>query len=478
MDAVIAEEKTVPPSGLPAPPGAEPPTVGRLIRLAWPVVISRASQVVVGVSDAIMVAHLGEAALAATTTGAANTFNILILPMGVSFIVASFASQFTGERDPAGARRYGWYGLGIALLTQLICFAGIPAVSGVLAGLGHRGEVHRLMSSYMQVRLLTGGAAVGIEALANYYGGLGNTRLPMAISLVAMGLNVFGNWVFINGKLGAPALGVTGAALASALATGLAFVLLLGLFVTGFGAHRVFGRVRLAWQEFVRTLRFGLPVGLNWFFEFLAFSFFINVLVAGLGTTTLAALMIVIQINSVSFMPAFGVASAGAILVGQAIGAGRPDDVPRAAKLTAKVAGVWQGTVGLSYLLAPALFMAPFIDERSATPDLLRIGSTMLMLSACWQLFDSVAMTLGEALRAAGDTAFSMWVRVVLAWVVFIPGVYLWVRVLNGGYVAATLSFVVYIALLAAILAWRFRKGAWRQIDLTGRGAVGERALS
>jgi hypothetical protein len=125
------------------------PTVRRLLRLAWPVVVSRSSQVVVGVTDAIMVAHLGEAALAATTTGATNTFNLLILPMGVVFIVASFAAQFTGEGNPRGARRYGWDGLGLALLTQAICLAGLPAVPRLLAAVGHGGEVLRLMSAYL-----------------------------------------------------------------------------------------------------------------------------------------------------------------------------------------------------------------------------------------------------------------------------------------------------------------------------------------
>src|SRR5207249_10397213 len=95
MDAVLTGRET----RAPVPSGGPVNPVRRLLRLAWPVVISRSSQVVVGVSDAIMVAHLGEAALAATTTGATNTFNLLILPMGLVFIVSSFTSQFTGERS-------------------------------------------------------------------------------------------------------------------------------------------------------------------------------------------------------------------------------------------------------------------------------------------------------------------------------------------------------------------------------------------
>src|SRR5262245_6305133 len=101
-----ASPAPLPGASLGASPGAG---IVRLLALAWPIVISRSSQVVVGFCDALMVRHLGESALAATTTGALNTFTFYILPMGVVFIVSSFASQFHGANDGAGARRYGFY---------------------------------------------------------------------------------------------------------------------------------------------------------------------------------------------------------------------------------------------------------------------------------------------------------------------------------------------------------------------------------
>jgi MATE family multidrug resistance protein len=93
------------------------------------------------------------------------------------------------------------------------------------------------------------------------------------------------------------------------------------------------------------------------------------------------------------------------------------------------------------------------------------------MLSSAWQLFDGMAMTLSEALRAAGDTAWSMWARVVLAWAVFTPATLLLVFVGGGGVFASILCFIGYIAVLAGALLWRFRSGAWRRIDLTGHEA-------
>jgi MATE family multidrug resistance protein len=438
-------------------------TLRTLLTLAWPIVVSRATQVVVGIADAVMVSHLGEAALAATTTGATNAFLLFILPMGIVFVVASFSSQLFGGGDPGAARRYGWYGLAVAGGAALLALLLIPAVPWVLGQFSYAEDVRRLMTEYLAIRLLSAGAVVGQEALASYYGGLGNTRLPMRASVVAMVLNVAGNWVLIDGHLGAPALGVRGAALASALASWCAFAGLAAIFVW---VRRPAARVRLRAAELLRLLRFGLPSGLNWFLEFLAYAFFVNVVVAGLGTTSLAALMAVIQVNSVAFMPAFGLASAGAILVGQAIGAGRKDAVPRTVALTYGVACGWQVLAGIAYLAAPELILSPFARDPASAEALVAAGRGMLVLSAAWQIFDAGAATLGEALRAAGDTAFMLWSRVVVAWAVFAPGSWISARVLGAGERVAVGWLVLYIAVLALVLLLRFQSGAWRRIEL------------
>jgi MATE family multidrug resistance protein len=448
-------------------PDRAPATLGGLLTLAWPIVVSRSSQVVVGISDAVMVAHLGEGALAATTAGALNAFALFILPMGIVFIVSSFSSQLFGQGDLAGARRYGTYGLAVAAATQVLGVLAIPAAAWAIDRLDYGPEVSGPMTGYLAIRLWAGGGAIGLEALGNYYGGLGNTRLPMRASVAAMAMNVFLNWVFIDGRLGAPAMGVEGAALASVLSTSLAFLGLLAVFLAdGRRTGPVLARLRAA--EMLRMLRFGIPSGLNWFFEFLAFIFFVNVVVGGLGTTSLAALMAVLQLNSVSFMPAFGLASAGAILVGQAIGAGDRDGVPRIVRLTFAAAGSWQGLVGLAYLLVPGLLFAPFARDPASAEGLLAAGTRLLALSAAWQLFDAAVASLAESLRAAGDTAFTLWARVVVAWALFVPGSWITVRVLGGGELAAVSWLVLYLAALASTLLLRFRSGAWRRIELVG----------
>ena len=88
------------------------------------------------------------------------------------------------------------------------------------------------------------------------------------------------------------------------------------------------------------------------------------------------------------------------------------------------------------------------------------------MLSACWGLFDAAANTLAETLRAAGDTAYTLWMRLAMAWLVFVPGSYITVRYFEGGDIGAMLWLVGYLALLAVALWLRFQTGAWRKLQL------------
>ncbi len=441
------------------------PSLGQLLGLAWPIVVQRSAQVVIGTADALMVAQLGETALGAASAGGHNAFALFILPMGVVFIVSSFAAQLTGKGDLAGARRYGFYGLGVAFVAQLLSMLAIPFVPAVLAQTSYPPDVAALMVDYLALRLLSGGAVVGLEAIGNYYAGLGNVKLPMLAQIFAMVLNVALNWVLIFGKLGAPAMGVRGAAAASSIATVLAFAVLLTCFLRGVGVPEAGRRsTPLRFAEMRALVRFGLPSGLNWFIEFAAFILFINVVVASLGTSELAAMLAVFQINSVSFMPAFGVASAGAIFVGQAIGAGAKGDVPRTVRLTLKTTAAWQGAVGLLYLLFPTLLLLPF---AKAGPAFLVAGALILRLSATWQLFDAVVNTFAEALRAAGDTAFCSIARGLVAWGFFFPGVWITVRWFGGREGAATIWLVAYMAVLGLVLWLRFRSGKWRELDLT-----------
>jgi MATE family multidrug resistance protein len=443
------------------------PSLAALLTLAWPVVLSRSAQSVIGFCDALMVSPLGEDALAAATTGALNSFALLIFPMGVVFIVQSFAAQLFGKDDLVGARRYGWYGLILAVLAGLVALASTPLVAPAIGLMPYSGSVRALMTDYIELRLLSIMAVVGFEAVGNWYGGLGNTRIQMIGSVVMMVANIALNALLIEGRLGFPALGVAGAALASTISSWIGFLLVFVLFLRRYAVAGGLVETRLRIDEFVRMLRFGLPSGLNWFLEFAAFLVFIDWIIADIGTVVVAAMMVVFQVNSVSYMPSFGLASSGAILAGQEVGRRHHDQVPKVLRLTMAAAVVWQLSVGAFYLLFPRFIMQMFAPRGDESPELVRIGAPLLALSAAWQLFDAIAMSFSEILRSAGDTAWPMWARLIIAWVLFLPLSYVCVIVLEGGGMAAIGCMIAYLMALAGMLALRFRAGVWRSIELT-----------
>jgi MATE family multidrug resistance protein len=277
-------------------------------------------------------------------------------------------------------------------------------------------------------------------------------------------MNVAFLWLLVDGHAGFPAMGIEGAAWANVAATALVFAGFFGVFLW---QGRALGKLGLKLSEFWRMLKFGLPSGLNWSFEFFAFIAFVNLVVGSLGTSALAALMAVIQVNSVAFMPAFGLGSAGAILVGQSIGAGHKDQVPGLVRMTFLASAAWMLVVAAFYVAFPARILAPFVPGAGADSAFMLAGVSMLVMSAFWQVFDAAGITLGEALRAAGDTVFPMWARGLLAWGVFVPGSWIQVHRFGGDARAAIGWLLAYLGLLSLMLYLRFRSGAWRSIQLT-----------
>lgn len=155
--------------------------------------------------------------------------------------------------------------------------------------------------------------------------------------------------------------------------------------------------------------------------------------------------------------------------MGQAIGAGKKDQVPGVVKLTVLSATVWQVSIGLVCVAIPTVLMSYFAKGEGAL-EVAAIGRRMLMISAAWQIFDAVANSVAESLRGAGDTLFPMAARIAIAWLIFGPGSYLTVRYYGWGDVGATLWLVAYLGMLALALFLRFRAGSWRRIELVDHG--------
>jgi MATE family multidrug resistance protein len=444
-------------------PLAKPSTLHALVKLAWPVVLARATQSVIGFADAIMVAPLGEDAMAAAITGNLNAFSFIIFPMGTAFIVQSFTAQLRGRGELEAAPRYATYGLALAVLAGAIALLAIPFLGSMVGLLEYSPAVATLMQQYLAIRLLSVAPAVATEALGQWFGGMGNTGPEMIAGVVAMLTNVLLCYLLIEPRLGLPGYGVAGSAWAAVIATTLGFLVIVVLYT-----RRAKWSFDFRMPEFLRLLRFGAPNGMNWFLEFAAFTLFINLVIGHLGTSVLAAFNAVLQLVNVSFMPAFGLASAGAIIAGEAIGRRALDEVWPTVRLTALLATGFMLTLSTLYAIFAAPLMTLFQPPGAGSTHFLEAGVAMLMLVPLWQFFDALAIVFSEVLRAAGDTAWPMVVRIALAWLGFTPIAWFLVRYADGGVITVMLSLIVYLVILAALLGGRYAYGKWRKIDLVG----------
>ena len=316
----------------------------------------------------------------------------------------------------------GWLSLSVVLL---------PGFFGWLMGYAAPADAQQvriLGTAYLQIRALEIPLIMFSAVVWGFLVGRGDSRTPMLLAWITVLLNILLDWMLVLGNLGAPALGVAGAAYATVMANSVnavlsGYILWRKQSRTAFGT----GRARLAsWTELRGVLRIGLPMGIGDFLEIASFSAFFA-LIARLGTDVLAANQVALQYMSISFTLGVGINMATASLVAQYLGAKQPDEAEKVGYRACLLAMVCMGLIGLTYLIAPEALMGIFSDE----PTVIDAGVTILTLMAFYQIFDAMGIVLAGALNGAGDTTFTMLVRSVLAWGMFIPLV--WVLILLCG---------------------------------------------
>ncbi|QQR90575.1 MAG: MATE family efflux transporter [Myxococcales bacterium] len=438
----------------------------KLIRLAGPLVVTRSTLAVTGIADAVMVSPLGEEAVTSVTAGAVDLINFAMLPLGIVHMVQSFASQYAGKKDIVTSQRYAVYAIGIALLAQVLALAILPLLKPAVALSDYTLEVQSLLVDYLWIRMFGVATLVITEALGMWYAGQGDARTQMVVQLIMTFANIFLNWILITGHWGIPAFGVQGAAIASVLASALGSVLLVMVFFRKNINRGYLSRRELKSEEFYRLLRFGLPNGLLSFLGYGSWTFFINVAVAHLGTQLAAATLIVLNINNLCFLPAFGLGAAGAIIAGQYIGAGMPERAPQILRMTLSVTILWAVLLGATYFLVPEFYLNLFAIGKDANFSLVDVGSNILKISAAVLLFDSTATVLTAFLRAVGDTHWLFAAQLVINWLVFVPLAIIGVMLIDGGYIAAMGAFLFCMFLSSAAYLVRIRSNRWRSIDL------------
>ena len=290
----------------------------------------------------------------------------------------------------------------------------------------------------------------------------------MCVNMAAAAINAGLAILLVFGTGPIPSLGVKGAAWATNIANTFSCVLFAVLLVYAMRAEgypvwraRRFDR-ELSW----RMLRYGLPTGFQFLVDIGAFLLFV-VFVGRLGTAKLAATTIAFNLNSMAFIPMYGMGTGILTLVGRRIGEKRPDQAARTTWLGFKVSAVYMSACGLVYLFLPHLLLRPYVSaDPEAFAEVEPTTVVLLRFVTMYLFFDAMAIVFGSAIRGAGDSQFSLWWTFALSWLLMVLPTYLTVRLGYGGLYTCWTAATVYILVLGIGFLWRFRAGQWREMSV------------
>ncbi|MBY8976045.1 MATE family efflux transporter [Rhodobacteraceae bacterium NNCM2] len=430
-----------------------------LLRLAWPVMLSRAGILIMALTDIVMLGHYGFGAVGISNLGLSTFVPSLVLAIGlcsgmVPVISTAYGAGAWTECGRAWRRALVW-GFVLAMFGTWV----ILQAESILLFFGQTPEMAAGGGS-VATALAPGLVAQVLFAVSAFYmESTGRPRVAMLAMLVANLVNLTLNWVLIYGNLGLPEMGAVGAAIASTIARYAAFGMMLWAILGQ--SNPVAAGVRGPWETFwgpggwragYQMRRLGFSAGLSNGFE--VFGFAAMTLFAGiLGSQSLEAYSIIHNIMSTVFMIGLGLSIATGVRVGTEMGRGHPDEAAFAGWTGLVAAILIMGLMGLltwagRYEIAAFYASDPAVIERAAG---------LCLIVALVYMPDSCQIVLGQAVRALGDAWIPILCYIVSFSVLMVPlG---WILSMYLGFEERGLLMAIITScwLATLLLGWRFR---------------------
>jgi MATE family multidrug resistance protein len=387
--------------------------------LAGPVVLAELGWVAMGTVDTIIVGRLGSEAIGAVGVGGMLFITVAVFGAGILLGLDTLIAHAFGAGKIDDCRRTLVQGVYLALaatppLTALT-IAGIP----LLGAAGVDPSVVRLAAPYIEATAWSLGPLLIYHAFRRYLQAIGRVG-PVVFALAGANVvNVLANWVLVFGHLGFPALGVRGSGWATTFARGfMALVVVVAAFWPARGDRIGWRRawLRPDFRLLRRLTALGLPAATHVTLEVGVFAV-ATTLAGRLSATSLAAHQIVLNVASVTFMIPYGLASAAAVRVGQALGRRDPEAAVCAGATSIALGTGFMTASGLTFLLIPRSILGAFTTEAAVIVT----GLQLLQVAAGFQVFDGIQAVATGALRGVGDTRTPMLTSLAAYWVIGLP---------------------------------------------------------
>ena len=438
------------------------PFYKRNLKVALPVMITQAGQVVVQLADNIMVGHVGTAELAGVSFA-----NAIFL---IGFITLIGFSQgltpLVGESFAKGEHKKASHLLRNSLMLNLCTYS---AIGLLLMAIGffmpHMGQDPQVIPFAQPYYFITVASLIPTSLFFTsrfFAEGIGDTKHAMWITVTSNLLNIFLNWVLIFGHFGLPALGVMGAALATLIARifcAVAFIRVIFHSETFSSYARMALKEKADKQTLISIARLSLPIAFSSMLESTAFSF-AAIMVGWMGKVELAAHQIANSLGQLSFMVACGIGAAATIRVSHQFGAGKPVETLMAGKASVHMGIFYMSSCALLFILLRNFL--PYI--YTSDPEVIAYASRLIVVLSLYQISDAVQLTSMASLRGLKDTKRPMMYAAMSYYGIAIPAAYLlgfvfgvgpegvWYGLLLGLTVAAVLFYTRFCRICRSYL--------------------------
>lgn len=437
--------------------------LGAMLRLAAPLALANLLQMLVYAIDVIFVARLGDEALAASSLSISLLGLMMWCFSGLTSACAPLIAAELGRRDHAvrEVRRSVRMALWLAVATGLFAMAVCVVGEEILLAVGQDAGVSARAGSFLAVILWALVPMIASNVLRTFVSALGRPLFATAITVLAIAVNSLGNWVFVFGNLGAPALGLEGSALSSVLTA----LITLGAYAWAIRSDRrlrryhIFGRWwRPEWQRLREILRIGTPIMLTILAEAGLFSG-AAFLMGWIGAAELAGHTIALQVVALAFQVPFGIGQAVTIRVGWHYGAGNREAAGRAGWAALVLSLGFMAMTATAMLVAPRTILSLYVDPAApANAAMVAFAVQYMVIAAAFQLFDGTQAVMAGALRGLQDTRVPMGIALFGYWV---PGMgaALWLGFrtpLEG--TGVWIGLAVGLVVVGVLLTWRWAK--------------------
>ena len=434
--------------------------IGRAIfLLSVPMILEMLGESLFAIVDIFFVAKLGADAVATVVLTESIMALIYAVSFGLAIGATATVARRTGEKDEAGAAKTAAHVIYLGIIVSgLMSTIGLIFAPYILNALGAEPQVVAHGTMFMRIMLGGNAVVVFIFLLNAIFRGAGDAAVAMRVLLLANGLNIILSPCFIFGVAFFPELGVTGAAVGTTIGRG------CGVLFAAWHMFRAGGRIhvnRESWRFDPKLLWKLLKLSSTAMFQFLiataSWSALVRV-VAVFGSDALAGYGIALRVIMFALLPALGLSNAAATMVGQNLGAGKPERSEAAVWRATGFNAAFYLTIGMVFIFFSHAIVGIFTHE----PNILAYGTSALHIIAYGFAFYGAGMVLETAFNGAGDTWTPTYLNVVIFWAFEIPFAYTLAYYFGWGPDGVFWAITLAFSLLAVASGLLFKRGKWK----------------